>query len=244
MPEKRSKYDTDPLDPEVARKTEEVWGGETRLMPDPTTGQVGGDGETRRIDHAAPRATPRRAVEPEAPTQRIDGSIPQSYPSVFVPPPYEPPPAPTYAAPRAPRAGQNFQPPAFPPQAFPHAPQRTVSGLGIPERFATTLAYAPFYIGLIVSIIELLVTPRAEARTRFHAAQGLALHLVLIGVDIVFRFAGVLGSGARFGAFLIWMASFVFLCVSMFRVWNGREHRLAPLADATRFLDERIDPRK
>jgi hypothetical protein len=30
----------------------------------------------------------------------------------------------------------------------------------------------------------------------------------------------------------------------MVKVWNGDQHRLAPLADVTRFFDERIDPRK
>jgi hypothetical protein len=48
----------------------------------------------------------------------------------------------------------------------------------------------------------------------------------------------------RAGAVLFSLASTAFLIYSMVKVWNGEQHRLAPIADVTRFLDERIDPRK
>jgi uncharacterized membrane protein len=254
MPEKRSKYDTDPLDPDYVRKTAEVWPeGATRLVDDAnlTTGQIGG--ETRRIDPAAPPRPqpPRYAPDPEAryapdseaPTRRIDNAIPHSYPSVFVPPPYQPPPAAqTYAPPAAAHAQQPQTPHGLH-GARPFAPERNVAGLGIPERYANVAAYAPFYIGLVVSVIELLIAPRSEARTRYHAAQALGLHLAFLAVGFVLGMIGGLG-GMRAGAILFSLASTAFLIYSMIKVWNGRQHRLAPLADVTRFLDERIDPRK
>ena len=252
MPEKRSKYDTDPLDPDYARMTGEVWSeGTTRPVEDPgPTGQIGG--ETRRIDPGAtptgqprysPDSQPRYAPDSEAPTRRIDGAVPQSYPSVFVPPPYQPPPAPqTYAPPAA--QAQPHQMPHGLHGARPFAPERNIAGLGIPERYANVAAYAPFYIGLVVSVVELLLVPRSEARTRYHAAQALGLHLVVLAVGFVLSMLGGIGGGVRAGAVLFSLASTAFLIYSMVKVWNGEQHRLAPLADVTRFLDERIDPRK
>lgn len=249
MPEKRSKYDTDPLDPEYVRKTSEVWSeGQTRPVDDPgLTGRIGG--ETRRIDPAtqqqprsAPNAQPRYAPDSEAPTRRMDDAIPQSYPSVFVPPPYQPPThAQTYAPPAA--HAPSSQMPHGLHGARPFAPERHVAGLGIPERYANVAAYAPFYIGLVVSLIELLIAPRSEARTRYHAAQALGLHLAFLAVGFVLGMLGGIG-GVRAGAVLFSLASTAFLIYSMVKVWNGEPHRLAPLADVTRFLDERIDPRK
>ncbi|MCA1613778.1 MAG: hypothetical protein LC800_06425 [Acidobacteria bacterium] len=226
MPEKKSQYDTDPLDPDFARNTEEVWGA-TRLV-DQTTSPV----EQQRYH-----------PESEAPTRRIDDNFAQSYPSVFAPPaPYQPPPARTsYGQPPPQQAAP--PPPPFQHAAQSFAPPRNVAGIGIPERYANALPYAPFYIGLVASIIELLVVPRAEVRTRFHAAQGMALQLGILAVGFVLGiFTGV--GGFRVGSVLFSLASLAFLIFSMLRVWNGREHRLAPLDDATRFLNERIDPRK
>jgi uncharacterized membrane protein len=227
MPEKKSQYDTDPLDPDYARQTDEVWGA------------------TRLIDPVTRPAEPQQRYDPEseAPTRRIDDSFAQSYPSVFAAPPaYQPPPPtvrpaygqPPQAAPppHAPPAGQHFA-----------TPERNVAGLGIPEKFANVLPYAPFYIGLVASIIELLVVPRGEWRTRLHAAQGLALQIGILAVGFALSILSGIG-GVRAGAILFSIASFVFLVYSMIRVWKGNEHRLAPLEDAARFLNERIDPRK
>ena len=246
MPEKRSKYDTDPLDPDYVRRTTEVWPEDaTRTLEDANlTGQIGG--ETRRIDPPTTRQSrpahdsqARYAPDSEAPTRRIDDAIPQAYPSVFVPPPYQPPPAPqTYAPPAAPAPHAHGLHGA---RAF--SPERHVAGLGIPERYANVAAYAPFYIGLVVSVIELLIAPRSEARTRYHAAQALGLHLAFLAVGFVLGILGGIG-GVRAGAVLFSLASIAFLIYSMVKVWNGEQHRLAPLADVTRFLDERIDPRK
>ncbi len=105
------------------------------------------------------------------------------------------------------------------------------------------LPYTPFYIGIVASVVELFLTPRVETRTRFHAAQGLALHLAILGISFLFsllRF--VTGSGV--GKSLFWLAGFVFLIISMARVWKGEEHRIAPLVDATKWLNEKIEPRK
>ena len=236
MPEKRSKYDTDPLDPEFARQSEEAWGGAgTSPVNDAPTELFGG--ATRPVGPpASQNERARLNPEADAPTRRIDGRFGQSYPSVFVPPAYEPPRAPLYQQP-----AQPLQPQVRP---FAGAPAgRNVAGINVPERYAHAAPYAPFYIGLVVSVIELLVVPRTEVRTRFHAAQGLALHLCIIAVNLALGLVGTI-VGTRFGGFVFSVAALAFLVYSLIRVWQGREHRVAPLADATRWLDEKIDPRK
>src|ERR671929_2065448 len=68
---KKSKYDTNPLDTEYARRADDEWGA-------------------RRVAEAEPKA--KEVWPAEAPTKRYDSSIPVSYPSVNVPPSYPPKP--------------------------------------------------------------------------------------------------------------------------------------------------------
>ena len=229
MPEKRSKYDTDPLDPDFVRRTEEVMG---------RTGGVGQPEETVPL---------RRDPAAEEPTRRFDEQMTDSYPSIFVPPTYQPPTRQPF---NSHGAGPQQTPGAFaPPPPGPSSPyqplappsSRTVARLGIPERVANALAYAPFYIGLVASIVELLVVPRNETRTRFHAAQGLALHLAILAGTILFKIVGAI-TDSGLGGLLFGLAAFVFLVVSAIRVWQGKPHHVAPLDDSTRWLNERISP--
>jgi len=80
---KKTKYDTNPLDGEVARRADDEWGA------------------TRRVE---PRPEKKEVWPAEAPTKRYDSSIPVSYPSINVPPSYPPKPAPL-AAEAAAKAG-------------------------------------------------------------------------------------------------------------------------------------------
>jgi len=227
MSEKRSKYDTDPLDPDFVRQTDEMWGATRAVEPRPTN-------EVGDAAQSAPRVSPPS----EAPTQRMDEKFSQSYPSIFIPPTYQQPPT-VYQQP--PQYQQAYAPP--PPAAPGFAPERTIAGLNISEKYATVLPYAPFYIGLVVALIELLLVPRRETRVRFHAAQGLALHLAILALSFLFTFISLI-TGSWSGGGLVRFAGFVFLIISMIRVWKGQEHRIGPLSDATKWLNERIDPRK
>jgi uncharacterized membrane protein len=238
MPDKRSKYDTDPLDPEFARRTEEVMGG---------TGAVQDEQQTEPL---------RRDPSMNEATRRFDEQLSDTYPSVFVPPAYQSPPQQVRTAPRnfADFGAGPRQPPAVAqtPPAGPSSPYsphqarpsaRKVAKLGLGENVATVLPYAPFYIGLIAALVELLIVPREETRTRFHAAQGLALQLAILAGSFIFGLVGAI-TGSGFGGFLFGLATFIFLLVSMSRVWKGKPHHIAPLDDATRWLNERITPTK
>jgi hypothetical protein len=243
MPEKRSKYDTDPLDPDFARRTEEMSGGATGVMQDAPTEHL--SGATRPMQ---PADQARLNPEGEAPTRLIDEKLAQPYQSVFVPPAYQPPRQSTFGQQPPPQnfAPQGYAPPPHHPQHVyaPPARERSVAGLGIPEKFACALPYAPFKIGLVVAIIELLITPRAEGRTRFHAAQGLALQLGILAVQIALSVFSNFGGG-NFGGFIFSVAALVFLVYSFVRVWRGGgDYRIVPLEDAVRWLDTKIDAKK
>lgn len=227
METKKTKYDTNPLDPDVARETEEVWGeGSGGDAANPTQ-QV--QGATRRVGNPEDQAA-RENIYSEAPTRRYDSPPLESpYPSVFVPP-YAPPTP--YA--------QGAHPYQAPVSQRPTS--RTVLGLGLPEKWAVMLPYAPMYIGLVVSLIELFLVPRKEVKVRFHASQGLALHIAILLVQTVFGAIGAI-SGSSFGGILFKIAALIFLIISMTRVWRGEPHRIAPLGEPAQWFNEHIEPR-
>jgi uncharacterized membrane protein len=76
---------------------------------------------------------------------------------------------------------------------------------------------------------------------RFHAAQGLALQLVILAVSFLFGLINLL-TGSGLGGVLFRTAAFIFLIVSMVRVWKGKPHHIAPLDEGTRLLNERLNP--
>ncbi|HEX8708258.1 MAG TPA: hypothetical protein VF723_08455 [Pyrinomonadaceae bacterium] len=208
--EKKTKYDTNPLDAEQARRAEEVWGASRLAEPETET------------------AAAEEPWNAEAPTRRYDDSISQSYPSIFVPPTYPPPaphaPADTPSAKSAPSS------------------KRTVAGIGLPEQLALILPYVPFHLGMAAALIELLMVPRSEPRVRFHAAQGMALQLFAVAFSLFLNLVSNI-TGNNTGGKLFWGAATVFLIISMIRVWKGQEHHIVPLDDATRWLNNHIDPR-
>lgn len=232
METRKSKYDTNPLDPDVERKAEESWGENAGGGP---TQQVGG--ATRQVANppAQPTSNPndsgRRNVYSEAPTRRYDNPpLEAPYPSVFIPPTYAPP-------------GQYHQQKegVYQPPASSAPTSRSVPGIGIPEKWAMLMAYAP-YVGIVVSLLELFLVPRKEVRVRFHASQALALHIAFLAIATIFGVIGTI-SGSDLGKLLFNMASTVFLVISMVRVWKGEPHRIAPLAEPAKWFNDHIEPR-
>lgn len=230
---KKGKYDTNPLDPDVERRAEESWGesaggGETQ--------QVGG--ATRQVGEAPPSWTPtldesaRQNVYSEAPTRRYDNPpLEAPYPSVFIPPTYAPP---AQYPPHQPQTMYTN------PTVHSH-PHRTVPGVGIPEKWALLLAYAP-YVGIVVSLIELFLVPRKEVKVRFHASQALGLHIAFIVIASIFSAIKTV-TGSDFGHVLFNLASTIFLVISMARVWKGQPHHIAPLDEPAKWFNQHIEPR-
>jgi uncharacterized membrane protein len=228
METKKSKYDTNPLDPDVERKAEDVWGDLGGV-----TQQVGGT--TQQVSNEPPRPQnvedARKNVYSEAPTRRYDNPpLEAPYPSVFVPPTYAPPPA-QY------QSRQNvYQPPVTVPSS------RPIPGIGISEKWASMLPYAPFSIGLVVSLLELFLVPRREGKVRYHASQGVALHIAILIVQTIFAVISTL-TGSTLGGTLFKVAAFAFLIISMIRVGKGEPHQITPLAEPAQWFNKHIEPR-
>ena len=225
MDTKRSKYDTNPLDPDVERKAEESWGDDGGGAPTQQVGRA-----TRQVGKAPEDEDARQNVYSEAPTRRYENPpLEAPYPSVFVPP--------TYSPPAQYQARQHiYQPPMS------NAPtSRPIPGIGIPEKWALMLPYAP-YIVLVVSLIELFLVPRREVQVRFHAAQALALNIAILMVQTVFTVIGAITDSSLGGTFFK-LATFVFLIISMIRVWKGEPHRIAPLEEPGKWFNRHIEPR-
>ncbi len=225
METNKSKYDTNPLDPDVERKAEEVWGeGGGGAM----TQQV--RGATREVG-TSDHESSRQNVYSEAPTRRYDSPpVEAPYQSVFVPP--------TYSPPAQYQPGQSaYQSPVS------TAPtSRPVLGIGVPEKWAVMMPYAPLYVGLVVSLLELFLVPRKEVKVRFHASQALALHIAILIVHTVFGVISTI-TDSSLGGLLFKLAAFVFLVISMVRVWRGEPHRIPPLAEPAQWFNEHIEPR-
>jgi hypothetical protein len=247
MEPKRTRYDTNPLDEKVADRADKSRGSKHEGRPGPPTEEVRG-GATRNIGPTENEAA-RTNAKSEAPTRRIDDNLATSYPSVFVPPKPRPPVA--YQPSRTPDANI-YQPPPVPspniyqPPPLPmhlRMPSHSVAGLGIPEKWANLLPYIPGHIGAVAAVVELLLVPRTETRTRFHASQGLALQAAILILTGVFSFVHLI-SGNGFGSGIFGAAATIFLIVSMVRVWKGRPHQIAPLDEPAKWLEEKIKPRK
>ena len=225
METKKTKYDTNPLDPDVAKRTEEVRSEEE---DGPGTRQI--RGATREVGHSANESA-RNNLYSEAPTRTFDNPpLDAPYHSVFAPPVQQPPPS-------------IYQPNPYLQMPVTTRPtSRTITGIGLPEKWAMILPYAPFYIGVIASLVELFLVPRKEVKVRFHAAQGLALHIAILVLQTLF---GVLGSitDSTIGGSLFKAAATVFLIISMVRVWKGEPHRIAPISEPAQWFNQRIEPR-
>ena len=221
MEPKKGKYDTNPLDPDFVKTAEEEWTGtgsaETGEMGERATREFGGSGGggTRETGYS------------EAPTRRYDNvQVDAPYPSVYIPP--------TYSSPAP------YQPPATPFKATADRPtSRTIPGIGLPEKWAIMLPYAPFYIGIVVSLLELFLVPKSEPRVRFHASQGLALYVAILVVQTLFGVVELI-TDSGIGGTLFRGAALIFLIISMVRVWKGEPHHIAPIAEPAQWFNDHI----
>ena len=125
----------------MGRPDEEIWG-----QDDDQPGTREMKGATREVASSA-NDSARNNVYSEEPTKRYDNvPLDTPSPSVFVPPTYSPP------TPYQP--GTPYLPP---PQLSQKPTSRPVAGIGLPEKWAMVLPYAPFYIGVVASLVELFL---------------------------------------------------------------------------------------
>jgi uncharacterized membrane protein len=113
--------------------------------------------------------------------------------------------------------------------------------LGIPEKWALLLAYAPWF-GIVASLVELFLASKREMRVRFHASQALSLHIAFLVISSILKVVATV-SDSGFGSALFGAATTIFLIISMIRVWKGEPHRIAPLEEPAKWFNEHIEPR-
>ncbi len=70
----------------------------------------------------------------------------------------------------------------------------------------------------------------------------LALHIAILIVHTLFGVISTI-TGSSLGGTLFKIAAFVFLIISMIRVWKGEPHQIAPLAEPAQWFNEHIEPR-
>ena len=174
METKKSKYDTNPLDPDFVKNTEEVW---SEADGGPETQEV--RGATREIGPSE-NENARSNIYSEAPTRRYDNlPLDSPYPSIFVPPTYSQP---------AP-----YQPAPAPYQSLDQkATTRSVSGIGLPEKWAVMLPYAPFYIGVVPALLELFLVPRKATRCVFMLRRASHLRIAILVMQTLFGVVGAI----------------------------------------------------
>ncbi len=226
MEKKRKKYDTNPLPEDVAREAEEAFG-----QPQPQ--------EQEPVYFTPQPQSLNENPYSEAPTRNYKEKFEEPYRSVFAQPNVEnfdgnlPLTAKQESA-----KTQKYMVEKLP------LTSRSVEGINLPENIVMIAPYLPVMIGAVVAVIWLLVIPRHETRIRFHAAQGLALHIAAFAIGFILNniIGSIIGNGVPgsiFGA-----VSVAFFIFSMIRVWAGEPHHIEKLDDATNWLNEKIGTRK
>jgi len=71
----------------------------------------------------------------------------------------------------------------------------------------------------------------------------MALQIIITAITMLLTFAGLV-SGRWTGSGLFQLASSIFLIIGIIRVWKGKPFHCAPLDEPTKWLNEKIKPRK
>lgn len=117
---------------------------------------------------------------------------------------------------------------------------RKVEKIGLAENLVIALPYLPWGIGLIAGLIELLLVQRSEPKVRFHAAQGLALHIGVWVITAILGFAGIASDWASFGNSLFALAMTILSFVWAYKAYKGKPIHIEAVDDLTNWLEEKI----
>ena len=120
---------------------------------------------------------------------------------------------------------------------------RKVDKLGLPENILTAVPYIPWYLGMVAGLLILFLVPKSEAKVRFHAAQGLAVH---IGILIVTTLLGIIGNItdlAEVGNLIFQVVTTVMLVIWAIKAWKGKPIHIESVDSLTNWLEEKISPK-
>jgi uncharacterized membrane protein len=138
----------------------------------------------------------------------------------------------------------NYQPPALYQTSnlndIQKPTSRKVANVGLPENILLLLSYFPFQIGLFASFLQLLFVPKSETKVRFHAAQGLALHLAILIISAILGIISGFFGFAGFAKGIFPVASMLLLIISMVKVWKGKPVHFEAIEEFTDVLSEKV----
>ncbi len=117
---------------------------------------------------------------------------------------------------------------------------RKVDKIGLPENILIALPYLPWGIGLVAGLIELLIVPRSEPKVRFHAAQGLALHIGIWGITAILGFGGMASDWADFGNGIFQLVMMICSFYWAYKAYQGKPIHLEAVDDLTNWLEEKV----
>lgn len=117
---------------------------------------------------------------------------------------------------------------------------RKVDSVGLPENILIALSYIPWGIGLIAGLIQLLLIPRSEPKVRFHAAQGLALHLGVLVISTLLELTGSISSWAGRGSWIFHTAMFICFIIWTVKAYQGKPIHVEAVDDLTNWLEEKV----
>lgn len=207
-------YETNPLEDEILRRA----AAQFENLP---------DADRRELPTQFFEAETRNFSAASTMPMNADGAneLESSYNSIFI----------------APTSGKTATPVSSAVQTIVAPPTaRKVLGLGLPENIALILPYLPFHLGAIAAVVELLFVSRAETRVRFHAAQGLALHLAAWILGAIISVGAEMNGVFAFADSFFWLAMVIFFGVCCARVYQGKPNHIETLDDVTDFLNEKL----
>lgn len=211
-----SKYDTNPLDPEFPEKVKAAAaeGGRTKVFRD-------GHAGTSQVDMAAgAEAQPTLILDPQPQFQQYQQPQFQQ-PTV---------PASPLVAARSDLAAIN------------QAISRKVEKLGLPENLLIAAPYIPWYFGLVAGLVLLFITPKTEAKVRFHAAQGLAAHIGVIIVTTLLAMFGRVTDIADAANVIFTFVTSIMLVVFAIKAYRGKPVHIQSVENMTNWLEDKISP--
>lgn len=117
---------------------------------------------------------------------------------------------------------------------------RKIDKLGLPENILLALPYLPWGIGLIAGLVELLIVPKTEPKTRFHAAQGLALNIGILLITTILGVIDRFSDWASIGNFIFVITMTILSIIWAIKAYQGKPIHIESVDDLTNWLEEKV----
>lgn len=138
----------------------------------------------------------------------------------------------------------NYQPPTFYHQAnlaeMNQPVNRKIDKLGLPENILLALPYLPWGIGLVAGLIELLIVPKTEPKTRFHAAQGLALNVGILMITTILGVLDKISDWVGLGSFVFAVTMTILSIIWAVKAYQGKPIHIESVDELTNWLEEKV----